>query len=43
MVLDEFEITCVVKDETGIISHCGVKGYGIQNVELIEKLDLLRN
>ena len=38
MVLDEFEITCVVKDETGIISHCGVKGYGIQNVTIIEKL-----
>ena len=36
--MDEFEITCIVKDENGIISHCGVKGYGVQNVGLIEKL-----
>ena len=36
--MDEFEITCVVKDENGIISHCGVKGYGIQNIAIIEKL-----
>jgi hypothetical protein len=36
--LDDFEITCVIKDESGIISHCGVKGFGIQNVGLIERL-----
>ena len=36
--MDEFEITCVVKDENGIISHCGVKDYGIQNVAIIERL-----
>jgi len=36
--LDEFEITCIVKDENGIISHCGVKGYDIQNVTIIERL-----
>ena len=36
--MDEFEITCVVKDANGIISHCGVKGYGVQNVSIIEKL-----
>jgi hypothetical protein len=36
--LDEFEITCIVKDMYGIISHLGVKGYGVQNVIIIEKL-----
>jgi hypothetical protein len=36
--LDEFEITCIVKDIHGTISHCGVKGYGIQNVLIIENL-----
>lgn len=36
--MDEFEITCIVKDIHGTISHCGVKGYGIQNVEIIERL-----
>ena len=36
--MDDFEITCVIKDENGIISHCGVKGYSIQNVGLIERL-----
>ena len=36
--MDEFEITCIVKDENGIISHCGVKGYGVQNVSIIERL-----
>jgi len=36
--LDVFEITCITKDETGTISHCGVKGYGLQNVAIIEKL-----
>ena len=36
--MDELEITGIVKDKDGIISHCDVKGYGIQNVELIEKL-----
>lgn len=36
--MDEFEITCVVKDANGIISHCGVKGYGVQNVSILENL-----
>ena len=36
--MDELEITGILKDKDGIISHCDVKGYGIQNVELIEKL-----
>ncbi|CAN5611508.1 hypothetical protein BH23THE1_BH23THE1_23670 [soil metagenome] len=36
--MDEFEITGIVKDSDGTISHCGVKGYGIQNVGLMEKL-----
>ena len=36
--MDESEITCIVKDENGIISHCGVKGYDIHNIELIGKL-----
>ena len=36
--MDELEITGIVKDKDGIISHYDVKGYGIQNVELIEKL-----
>jgi uncharacterized protein DUF3892 len=36
--LDEFEITCVVRDSHGTISHCGVKGYGIQDISTIEKL-----
>jgi hypothetical protein len=36
--LDEFEIKCIVKDENGTISHCGVKGYGIQNVKMIRNL-----
>ena len=36
--MDEFEITCVVKDENGIITHCGVKDYGFQNVSIIENL-----
>ena len=36
--MDELEITGIVKDNDGTISHCGIKGYGIQNVELIEKL-----
>ena len=36
--MDEFEITCIVKDRDGTISHCGVKGYGVQNVAIIEKL-----
>lgn len=38
--MDEYEITCVVKDVHGTISHCGVKGYGIQNIGLMEKLIL---
>ena len=36
--MDEFEITSVVKDKNGIISHCNVKGYGIQDVSTIERL-----
>jgi hypothetical protein len=36
--LDEFEITCIVKDINGIISHCGVKGYGVQPIAIIDKL-----
>lgn len=36
--MDEFEITCLVKDMHGIISHCGVKGYGIQDVKIIGNL-----
>lgn len=36
--MDEFEIDCIVKDTNGILSHCGVKGYGVQNVLIIEKL-----
>jgi hypothetical protein len=36
--LDEFEITCIVKDVNGIVSHCGVKGYGVQDISIIEKL-----
>ena len=36
--MDEFEITCVAKDECSIISHCNVKGYGIQDVSTIERL-----
>lgn len=36
--MDEFEITCIVKDMHGTISHLGVKGYGVQNVIIIEKL-----
>ena len=36
--MDFFEITCIVKDENGTISHCGVKGYGVQNVSIIDRL-----
>lgn len=36
--MDEFEIACVVQDINGNISHYGVKGYGIQNVAIIERL-----
>jgi hypothetical protein len=36
--LDEFEITCIVKDTSGMISNYGVKGYGIQSIAIIEKL-----
>jgi len=36
--LDAFEINCIVKDTDGIISHCGVKGYGVQPIAIIEKL-----
>jgi hypothetical protein len=36
--LDFFEINCVEVDESGNISHCGVKGYGIQSIAIIWKL-----
>ncbi|HKO65480.1 MAG TPA: hypothetical protein VJU13_09785 [Candidatus Nitrosocosmicus sp.] len=36
--MEFFEITCIIKDENGIISHCGVKGYGIQDIAIIGKL-----
>ena len=36
--MDVFEILCIFKDENDRISHCGVKGYGIQSIEIIEKL-----
>ena len=36
--MDELEITGIIRDKQGTISHCGVIGYGIQNVGLIEKL-----
>jgi hypothetical protein len=36
--LDEYEITGIVKDSNGLISHCGVKGYGVQNISIIERL-----
>ncbi len=36
--MDEFEITCIIKDSSGTISHYGVKGYGVQSVAIIDKL-----
>jgi hypothetical protein len=36
--LDFFEINCIIKDDTSNISHCGVKGYGIQSIAIIWKL-----
>lgn len=36
--MDAIEINCIVKDINGIISHCGVKGYGIQPIAIINKL-----
>ena len=36
--MDELEIIGIVRDKDGTISHYGVKGYGIQNVAIIEKL-----
>jgi hypothetical protein len=36
--LDSFEIDCIAKDANGIISHCGVKGYGVQPIAIIDKL-----
>jgi hypothetical protein len=36
--LDDFEITCVSRDIDGLISHCGVKGYGVQPIAIINKL-----
>ena len=36
--MDEFEITCIIKDVNGTMSHCGVKGYGIQDISIIERL-----
>ena len=36
--MDEFEITGIVRDWDGTFLHYGVKGHGIQNVGLVEKL-----
>lgn len=36
--MDEYEIIGVVRDKNGTVSHCGFKGYGLQNVGLKEKL-----
>ena len=36
--MDEHEITCVVKDEYGTVSHYGGKDYGVQDTLIIEKL-----
>jgi hypothetical protein len=36
--LDEYEIAGVFNDKNGMISHCAVKGYGIQPIAIIEKL-----
>ena len=36
--MDEIEIICIVKDRDGLVSHCGVKGYGVQDILIIEKL-----
>jgi hypothetical protein len=36
--LDGLEITGIIGDKDGSISHCGVRGYGVQNVGLMEKL-----
>ncbi len=36
--MDEFEIICIVKDINGSISHCSVKGYGVQSIAIIGKL-----
>ncbi len=36
--MDEYEITGIVKDIHGTFSHCGVKGYGVQNIAIIERL-----
>ena len=37
-MLDEFEITGIVRDKVGNILHCGVNGYGIQSIAIIGKL-----
>jgi hypothetical protein len=36
--LDEYEITGVINGKNGMISHCAVKGYGIQPIAIMEKL-----
>ena len=36
--MDDFEITCIVKDKSGVVSYCGIKGYGVQDIAIIEKL-----
>jgi hypothetical protein len=36
--LDEHEVIWVINDNNGMISHCAVKGYGVQNVAIIERL-----
>jgi hypothetical protein len=36
--LDEHEIVGVINENNGMTSHCAVKGYGVQNVAIIERL-----
>jgi hypothetical protein len=36
--MEEFEITCLYLNEKNCISHCGVRGYGVQHIALVENL-----
>jgi len=36
--MEEFEITCLYLDEKNCISYCGVRGYGVQHIALVESL-----
>jgi hypothetical protein len=36
--MEEFEITCLYLNEKNCISHCGVRGYGVQQIALLESL-----